>query len=279
MPFPLAHPAAALPFRRFCPRYLSFSALMIGSIVPDVAYSIDDLNKFSHTLQLLFGSAVNDLQYVREAWDWDDFSHTLPGSICFCLPVGILLLLIFTGLRTAMASILPNPHRNALLELCEKRSHPTWISYALSLLIGIWLHILWDCFTNGDRWLGQQFSFLNFAIIQYGSVQIETSRLFWWASSIGGMLALLIAYWKFIRRQKAPLLAFDQSNLKYYLLWAAMIILSAIIATPLTLQFIDPTLSIHEFLGFSHRFAGYFLTCLCISLTFVSVYLKLRQQR
>ena len=38
MPFPLAHPAAVLPFRRYCSRWLNFPALVIGSLVPDLGY-------------------------------------------------------------------------------------------------------------------------------------------------------------------------------------------------------------------------------------------------
>src|SRR5437762_2617545 len=44
MPFPLAHPAAVLPLRRYCPRFLSFPALVIGSIAPDFGYCFGDLN-------------------------------------------------------------------------------------------------------------------------------------------------------------------------------------------------------------------------------------------
>ena len=99
MPIPLAHPAAVLPLCRFCPRYLSFGALVIGSLLPDVAYTIDDLNKFSRTLVFLFGPSVGYSEYVRNAWDWDDFSHTFAGSLGFCLPVGLLLLYGFLALR------------------------------------------------------------------------------------------------------------------------------------------------------------------------------------
>ena len=70
MPFPLAHPAAVLPLRRFCPGRLSFLALVIGSVVPDVAYCFGPL-------------------------DVDVFAHTLPGSLVFCLPMGWLLGMIW----------------------------------------------------------------------------------------------------------------------------------------------------------------------------------------
>ena len=38
MPATFAHPSAILPLRRLCPTYLDFSALVIGSLAPDVGY-------------------------------------------------------------------------------------------------------------------------------------------------------------------------------------------------------------------------------------------------
>jgi hypothetical protein len=38
MPFPLAHPVAVLPFRRYCPRFFSLPALVAGSLVPDYGH-------------------------------------------------------------------------------------------------------------------------------------------------------------------------------------------------------------------------------------------------
>src|SRR2546426_888521 len=118
MPFPLAHPAAALPLRRFCPQFFDYIALVVGSVLPDVSYAIDDLNKFSDTFRFIFGSAVENHTWVKNKWDWDDFSHSFIGSIGLCLPLGILLLLGFFSLRSALLQTLPNPHRDALLSLC-----------------------------------------------------------------------------------------------------------------------------------------------------------------
>src|SRR5262245_34797375 len=139
MPIPLAHPAAVLPLRRFCPRHLSFPALAIGSIAPDAAYAIDDVNKFSRTIVFFFGARTAGLQSVREAWDWDDFSHTWLGSLFFCVPVGLLMLSVFHQLRASVARTLPNPHRASLLPLCASRPSPLPVT-AASLLVGAWLH-------------------------------------------------------------------------------------------------------------------------------------------
>lgn len=73
MPFPVAHPAAVSPLRRYCPRYLCFPALVAGSLAPDVGY--------------VFGH-----RHV----DW--FSHRFwAGSFGFCLPAGLLLDLLYAG--------------------------------------------------------------------------------------------------------------------------------------------------------------------------------------
>src|SRR6266404_5342332 len=62
MAFPLAHPAAVLPLRRYCPRGFNFAALVVGSLSPDAGY--------------LFGQR-----------NVDEFSHRVVGSFGFCLPV------------------------------------------------------------------------------------------------------------------------------------------------------------------------------------------------
>ena len=38
MPFTFAHPAAVLPLKRFTPGWLSFPALLVGTVTPDLAY-------------------------------------------------------------------------------------------------------------------------------------------------------------------------------------------------------------------------------------------------
>jgi Domain of unknown function (DUF4184) len=40
MPWTLAHPAAVLPLRPLCPHRLSFGALVVGSVSPDIGYYV-----------------------------------------------------------------------------------------------------------------------------------------------------------------------------------------------------------------------------------------------
>jgi hypothetical protein len=135
MPYPLAHPAAILPFRRYCPRYFSFPALVIGSLTPDIGYCFGQLHV-----------------------DW--FSHRfLAGAFGFCLPVGLLLLLVFYAIRSPVASILPARYRPAFLPLCR---HPAGspLAIVVSLLIGAWTHQFLDSITHRDGWVVEQLPML-----------------------------------------------------------------------------------------------------------------------
>ena len=276
MPFPLAHPAAVLPLRRLCPRFLSFAALMIGSIAPDTAYSIDDLNKFSDTVKFLFGDTANNLECVKQTWDWDDFSHTFAGSFGFCLPIGLVMFAIFLALRSGVVAILPNPHRDALRLSCEQGAKPAFLSVAVSMLVGIWLHGGWDQFTNGDRWSGSHWTFLHYHFMKLGSTRLEVVNLIWWCSSLGGMAALLTAYFRFLKARQVPLWVFNREEARYYRLWLALGLIAAVVATPLTLRFVDPRQSLGDLFDFLHRFSGYFLAGLCTLIAFTALFKKFR---
>lgn len=88
MPWTFAHPAAVLALRRYCPRYLNFSALVVGSLSPDLGYYLD-----------LFATAK--------------FAHSFTGSLLVCLPLGILLMAVLFLLRKPFWFVLPQPHRAA----------------------------------------------------------------------------------------------------------------------------------------------------------------------
>ena len=139
MPFPLAHPAAVLPLRRYCPCWLNFPALLIGSLMPDAGY--------------FFGE-----QHVGP------FSHGLTGGFAFCLPGGLVMVLLFYWLRSPALKLLPGPYQRALLPLCQ-RPYPSLWAVLLSLMIGTWSHQLWDAFTHNDGWAVQHLPVLQTAVV------------------------------------------------------------------------------------------------------------------
>jgi hypothetical protein len=70
MPYTLAHPAAVLPLRSATRRHLALAPLAIGATMPDV-------------------------QYFMRLEAEGRFTHTLPGLLLVCLPVGWIVLLLF----------------------------------------------------------------------------------------------------------------------------------------------------------------------------------------
>lgn len=257
MPIPLAHPAAILPLRRYCPRYLSFAVLIIGSIAPDTAYLIDDLNDFPKTMIYFFGSAAKGLEGAY----WDDLSHDSLGSVLYCLPVGFLMYAIFQYFRNGLVATLPNPHRNALLPLCQGPT-PKFLTIAISLLIGVWLHIAWDSITNDERWLASQWEILNWPVVSIENTPVKLCRIIWALSSIGGPLVLAIFYWRFLRSQKYAPQA-GMSELKYYILWITVFVLPILLAIPLTLHFTSLDGTMAGYYSFTHRFIGMYISAFC----------------
>jgi hypothetical protein len=172
MPFPLAHPAAVLPLRRYCPRWLSFPALVIGSLSPDAGYCFRE-------------EAVGT------------FSHGLLGSIAFCLPLGIVLVALFYGLRSPVVRMLPAPYQQAFLPLCRRPSGSPW-AVIISLLIGAWTHLFWDSFTHHDGWCVQHLPVLQSVVVSVAGRTARVCHLLWYGCSFAGVIWLFLVFekWK-----------------------------------------------------------------------------------
>ena len=152
MPFPVAHPAAVLPLRRYCPRYLSFPALIAGSLSPDFGY--------------LFGP----LQM-----DW--FSHRFwAGSLGFCLPVGLLIVCGFYLVRGPLLEILPGRYKELFLPLCRRPAGP-WLAVPVSVLIGAWTHDLLDSLSHPDGWLVEGIPALRQRVFSLGATGVPVCDL------------------------------------------------------------------------------------------------------
>ena len=279
MPFPLAHPAAVLPLRRFCPRYLSLPGLLIGSIAPDLAYVIDDLNRFSKTVLFLFGESARQLRYVREDWEWSTFSHTLIGGAVFCLPLGMRWLFGGFRLRAPLAAMLPQPHRAALLPLSGERQESLTACFA-ALVIGILLHLIWDSFTHDNGWFLQNSDFLRITAFSVAGHVVPRLLLLWIISSTGGMVALLVAYIVFLRSKKLPLWCSARSEARFYAFWAV------VLAIPLPLAFgiTDHLIRIeqsswHNSWYVFHVFSEYYLIIVGLFLIGIGSFLRRKTSR
>ena len=84
MPFTLSHTVAVIPLAKYSSKYGSISPLIIGSMVPDVAY----------LTPILVDQRVD--------------SHSLLGIYLFCIPMGLTLYFLYHILMApVLVSILP----------------------------------------------------------------------------------------------------------------------------------------------------------------------------
>ena len=198
MPATFAHPAAVLPLRRFCGRYLNFGALVIGSMMPDFGYFLG-------------------------FWELATFAHTVVGSALVCVPFGAMLLAAGRLLREPVVQLLPQPHRRALTEAMAHSPRlgvATWLVASFSILVGAWTHCIWDSFTHAEGWSVQRLAPLMQPVLQIGEVQPPGFYLLQHASTIVGTLLLARAYVAWLRSRPAAASARDDSDRWRYVLLA-----------------------------------------------------------
>lgn len=176
MPLTLSHPAASLPFAK---AGLPISALVIGSLTPDLPYYV-----FTYSLSA--------------------FSHSIPGLVLFCLPTGLLVLILFQYvLKRPSFALLPSPLQRRL----SGTTHPIplWpikriLLISLSIFIGATSHVLWDSFTHSYGWIVQHYSMLQTAVFQIGLHPVPVYEVLQHTSSLLGIALIMIWFLEWFRR-------------------------------------------------------------------------------
>ena len=209
MPWTLSHPAAVLPFRPFAKRPLSFAALVIGSMTPDVGYS---LNRF----------------------DLSNFAHTMVGSFVACVPTGLILLVIFGLFRRPVAYALPSPHRQALMPLCSPfpRKLVDWGVLLLALWVGAWTHIFWDAFTHDGGWFVEHWPALQQSLGDWWDSNVHVYLVLQELSTVIGFALIVLAYCLWLRRRPTTEASLVESDTWRYLFWCAVLLVSFAICIP-----------------------------------------------
>jgi hypothetical protein len=169
MPFTFSHPAAVVPLAR---RGLPLSALVVGSIAPDLPYFI----------HLSTGN---------------QFGHTLVGIFLFCVPAGLLVLWLFHAfLKLPLLSLLPANQQKKLAPVAGSfRFGPArhFLLILLSLVMGAATHIIWDSFTHVNAWAVQHLPILRWPIVQTSHGTLFVYKLLQHGSTVVG--AALLLYW------------------------------------------------------------------------------------
>lgn len=169
MPFTISHAAASLPIRRIA-RRLPLDALVVGTMAPD-------------------------FEYVLRLSIQGKFGHTPVGLVLFCLPVSLVVVLVWRalvvpalldlappGLATRLrGGLAPGPGLRALTHDVP------------AVLLGAASHVLWDGFTHETGWFVQRIPELTslipgtytawYVVLQHGSTLLGGIVLLAWVAA------------------------------------------------------------------------------------------------
>lgn len=179
MPITLSHVAAAVPLRK---TGLPTSALVMGAMAPD--------------FEFFFSLADERI-----------IAHTVPGLLAFCLPVGLFGLIIFHKLlKYPLIALFPRSHRGKLYRTAERftffPAHRLGLLIA-GLLVGALSHIAWDAWTHEGGWFAQFFPILDRDLFYLRGRAQQLHDILGYISSVGGFIAVLVAYKRWLARAKA----------------------------------------------------------------------------
>ncbi len=172
MPFTPAHPAILLFLKPFKKLPVSWTALFIGSIIPDFEYFI----------------WMSPSAYV---------SHTMLGIFIFNLPMTFIMAFLWHQLLfPVLIKRIHFFHQRIQLEEYPDFMEwikKNWILFFTSAFIGILTHLAWDSFSHADGYLVHRIPFL-LEFIQIGGRAIRTCYVMWYISTLLGMSTLIFWY-------------------------------------------------------------------------------------
>jgi hypothetical protein len=152
---------------------------------------------------LVVGTLSPDFEYPFRLAAVSRFSHTLPGILYFCVPIGVILLWIFHRLiKGPTILLLPGSVRQRV------EPHATQFSFwpasrllliTISVAIGATTHVVCDSFTHEHGWFVERWPALQASLIAGQKLQIF--KLLQYGSSIVGLLLLSYCFHGWLRNQ------------------------------------------------------------------------------
>ncbi|MBX9686490.1 MAG: DUF4184 family protein [Candidatus Obscuribacterales bacterium] len=239
MPFTFSHPAAVLPLRKYCPRYLNLVALMAGSIAPDLGYYLHN-------------------------WHWSISGHSFLGSLSFDLPAGLMIVALFYLSIRPIARLLAHPHREALSSAFPVLSLPGLKSISIatvSVLLGAWTHIIWDGFTHANGWCVRQFSAMTPTLFSISDYRITLWHLLQHGSTIFGLIVLAQAYNRYVHSKRFLRVKSLLGEKTRSAIWFLLLALPAVLAVQQNLHHLQKGLSLPRLDNFIYNSTVTYVCC------------------
>lgn len=205
MPFTLAHPAIVLPLQYLPKKWISTTALIVGSVMPDFEAFIRMYGEKSLT-------------------------HSWLGFFCFGLPAGLLITFLFHNIiRDPLISNLPSFFRRRFSPFINfnwnKRFISSWMVIILSMVIGGASHFFWDSFSHFDGWFINIFPQLK-GNIYFSGRELEIPFLIQYINTLIGVVVIVI----FIL--KLPCAKKERSEGNFIKFWLLVIVAALVIFIP-----------------------------------------------
>jgi len=182
MPFTVSHAVAVIPLYKYLGKYGAMSALIIGSMTPDIAY----LTPF--------------LVHQRVE------SHSLIGLFLYCIPMGLSVYLFYHWLiAPVVCSLFPRfiqKHLSPDLLLGRIPALPVHI-VLFSLIIGAVTHIVWDYFTH-QYGIARHIAWMDTPLSNIDGYDIMPYRVLQHFSTLFGLSLLMFWGWRWIAKRKQP---------------------------------------------------------------------------
>ncbi len=197
MPFTFAHPAIVMPLKKYLNKYVSSTALILGSMLPDFEY------------------------FIRMHLT-SEYSHTIAGIFYFDLPLGIILAFIYHNVvRNILIGNLPCIFQGSLIDIkrfnWNKYFFQNKIVVIVSFLVGISSHLLWDSFTHESGFFVEKISLLSYTI-NYKAFDVSIYKILQHGSTLLGICYIIL----YILRRPIIMTKFHKANIVYWTYWLLM---------------------------------------------------------
>ncbi len=205
MPFTLAHPAIILPLKYLPRKWISMTALLVGSVMPDCE------------------------AFIR-TYSEKELTHNWFGFFVFGLPMGVVASFLFHNVvRDPLINHLPGFLRQRFSDFTSfnwnQRFLNDWPVIILSMVIGAASHFFWDSFSHFDGWFLNLFPQLDGYIYLFQR-DVEIPFLIQYINTLLGLLVIVVFIRILPRRKNKS----RQKNL--FKFWAPVICLAIALAFP-----------------------------------------------
>lgn len=248
MPFTFSHPAIVLPLKKAKPRWFSVNGLVIGSMAPDFLYFFK-----------MDGNA--------------DFGHTLAGIFLYDLPISFLIAITFhLWVRNILIMHLPSPLDKKYFKFLSFNFihflRKKWLSFTISVLIGVLSHLFWDSLFTPQGWIYYQAPSL---FSKHFTIAERTLPLYILIERLESVFGLIYVIWIVLQQQKfsfTPEVALSWQPKIYY--WGSLLIFTFIISG--LKLWVDP--SVYGLGSKIVIFSSAFLLALIFTTTLVKLFSK-----